>query len=383
MVNRRLLRIKAMQALYAFKQAERSNYQLALDFISETFQPDLNSMLPQDRQKLEGLRQLATLAFEEDFAGKHSDEEIHPKSLKVAHEAMLFYKKNTQHDRQHIGKSMVDEVESIYNNYIKILAYLIELADIAVWDETRRIIETPTKTSRLGNNQVIKALSQHPDFQDEAIRRHVKVYDEQRNTLRQVFSDGLLPDELFLKYISKTIHTFEEDLEMANHIVKSILLKNVHVIEELEEKDSFWNENKEVLKSLLIKTFKIDSLESLKLMPLAMNWEDDRYYFTDLFNHTLNNETEYEAHIMAQTQNWEGDRLAMTDMIILKLALSEMFNFPSIPVKVTINEFIELAKEYSTPKSGHFINGILDALSIKLLKENLIRKSGRGLIDNR
>ena len=209
------------------------------------------------------------------------------------------------------------------------------------------------------------------------------MYDEQRNTLRQVFSDGLMPDELFLKYISKTNHTFEEDLEMASHIVKSILLKNVHVIEELEEKDTFWNENKEVLKSLLIKTFKIDSLEGLKLMPLAMNWEDDRYYFTDLFNHTLNNETEYEAHIMAQTQNWEGDRLAMTDMIILKLALSEMFNFPSIPVKVTINEFIELAKEYSTPKSGHFINGILDALSIKLLKENLIRKSGRGLIDNR
>ena len=134
---------------------------------------------------------------------------------------------------------------------------------------------------------------------------------------------------------------------------------------------------------MLIKTFKFASVEELALQPLAMNWEDDKYYFIDLFNNVLDNEESYEKIIIDQTQNWEGDRLAMTDLLILKLGLAEMIHFPSIPVKVSINEYIELAKNYSTPKSGQFVNGLLDVLSQKLQKENIIRKSGRGLIDNK
>jgi transcription antitermination protein NusB len=97
----------------------------------------------------------------------------------------------------------------------------------------------------------------------------------------------------------------------------------------------------------------------------------------------LDNDEDYEKIITDQTQNWDGDRLAMTDLLILKLGLAEMINFSSIPTKVSINEYIELAKNYSTPKSGQFINGLLDVLSQKLQKEGVIRKSGRGLIDNK
>jgi transcription antitermination factor NusB len=85
--------------------------------------------------------------------------------------------------------------------------------------------------------------------------------------------------------------------------------------------------------------------------------------------------------VETQTKNWESDRLAMTDFILLKMAIAEMIKFPSIPVKVSINEYIELAKNYSTPKSGQFINGILDEISIRLMSEKIIQKSGRGLID--
>lgn len=129
------------------------------------------------------------------------------------------------------------------------------------------------------------------------------------------------------------------------------------------------------------KTFKIEALEDLSLQPLALQWEDDKSFFEDLYEFTLESDKDLNGWVEAQTKNWESDRLAMTDFILLKMAVAEMIKFPSIPVKVSINEYIELAKNYSTPKSGQFINGILDEISIRLISEKIIQKSGRGLID--
>jgi N utilization substance protein B len=148
-----------------------------------------------------------------------------------------------------------------------------------------------------------------------------------------------------------------------------------------EEKDLNWNLNKEVVKSMSTKTFKIEALEDLSLQPLALQWEDDKSFFEDLYEFTLDSDKDLNGWVEAQTKNWESDRLAMTDFILLKMAVAEMIKFPSIPVKVSINEYIELAKNYSTPKSGQFINGILDEISIRLMSEKIIQKSGRGLID--
>jgi N utilization substance protein B len=103
----------------------------------------------------------------------------------------------------------------------------------------------------------------------------------------------------------------------------------------------------------------------------------------DLFKHTLDNDDQYEQLISGKAKNWDIERLAMLDRIILKMAIAEMLHFPSIPVKVTINEYIELSKEYSTPKSKQFVNGILDATVAELTANNLLKKSGRGLIDNK
>jgi N utilization substance protein B len=148
-----------------------------------------------------------------------------------------------------------------------------------------------------------------------------------------------------------------------------------------EEKDLNWNLNKDVVKSMATKTFKIEALEDLSLQPLALQWEDDKSFFEDLYEFTLESDKDLNGWVDAQTKNWESDRLAMTDFILLKMAVAEMIRFPSIPVKVSINEYIELAKNYSTPKSGQFINGILDEISIRLMSEKIIQKSGRGLID--
>jgi N utilization substance protein B len=342
-------------------------------------------MIPKEEQmpKLEGLRKLADLHFEELFKGEVSEEDIPADAKNAAKRALALYRDAVKRDRARITHKMVEEVEGLYDDYLKLLLLLVEITDVSVWDEQRRLLESEHKTSRFGQNQVIRALRNLPTLETEVIRRNLKWTDDDQNLIRKLFLDAILPDNQFQSYLRTTKHTFEEDLAIVVYILKTFILKHHLVVEYFEEKDLNWGENKDVLKSLTTKTFKINSLEELELQPLALNWDEDKYYFVDLFNQTLENDDEYENMVMEQTKNWEADRLAMTDMIILKMGLAELIHFSSIPVKVSINDYIELAKNYSTPKSGQFVNGLLDVLSQKLQEEQIIRKSGRGLIDNK
>jgi N utilization substance protein B len=385
MVNRRLLRTKAFQNLYAFRTAERADYQHYNDIIAESFLPNLDLMIPKEEQivKLDMLRKLSEIHYDEVFHKKEANEDIPVEAKTAAKKSLLMYRDAVKRDRNRITNSMVNEVENIYNVYLKMLQLLLEITEIAVWDEQRRLVETDFRTARLANNSVLEALKNLKSLETESIRKNVNWTTDDQNFLRKLFLEAILPDTEFQSYLRITEPTFEQDLTLVVYLVKTFVLKHHIITDYFEEKDLNWGENKEVLKSMIVKTFKITSIEDLELQPLAMNWEDDKVYYIDLFNYVLDNDESYEKLITDQTQNWDGDRLAMTDLLILKLGLAEMINFPSIPTKVSINEYIELAKNYSTPKSGQFINGLLDVLSQKLQKEGIIRKSGRGLIDNK
>ena len=154
---------------------------------------------------------------------------------------------------------------------------------------------------------------------------------------------------------------------------------------QFENRDISWFQNKAIVRSMMKFTFKsIDEKTSeLPFAPLAKNWDDDKSFYEKLFNFTIQFDEEYEELIASKTKNWDKERISMMDKIILKMALSELENFPSIPVKVSINEFIDLSKTYSTPKSKNFINGVLDKLAEELKAKGRIKKSGRGLIDNK
>ena len=385
MVNRRLLRTKAFQNLYAFRTAERADYQHYCDIIAESFLPNLDLMIPKEEQivKLDLLRKLSEIHYDEVFHKKETNEDIPVEAKTPAKKSILMYRDAVKRDRNRIANAMVNEVENIYNVYLKMLQLLLEITEIAVWDEQRRLVETDYRTARLANNSVLNALKNLKSLETESIRKNVNWTTDDQNFLRKLFLDAILPDTEFQSYLRISEPTFEQDLAIIQYLVKTFVLKHHLITDYFEEKDLNWGENKEVLKSMMVKTFKILNIEDLELQPLAMNWEDDKVYFIDLFNYVLDNDESYEKIITDQTQNWDGDRLAMTDLLILKLGLAEMINFSSIPTKVSINEYIELAKNYSTPKSGQFINGLLDVLSQKLQKEGLIRKSGRGLIDNK
>lgn len=383
MVNRRLLRVKAFQQMYAYWTQERAQHQLAFDELTYIFLPDLSLMIVKEEQmpRLEGLRKLAEIQLTEFFQDIPTEESIPEESMKAAQSVYKKYQISTKKIAEKLKKDMVSEVEAINNTYLKILFYLQSLSEIAQWDENRRLLENKTKTSLFKNNKILAVFPKWKSLQVAFKENHIGWSEDEETRLKKLFIEAILVDQTFLDYLPNAGKNFEDDLEIIKYILKNFLLKHPSMTEFFEEKDLNWNLNKDVVKSMSTKTFKIEALEDLSLQPLALQWEDDKSFFEDLYEFTLDSDKDLNGWVESQTKNWESDRLAMTDFILLKMAVAEMIKFPSIPVKVSINEYIELAKNYSTPKSGQFINGILDEISIRLMSEKIIQKSGRGLID--
>jgi N utilization substance protein B len=383
MVNRRLLRVKAFQQMYAYWTQERAQHYLAFDGLAAIFQPDLSLMIAKEDQtpRLEGLRKLAEIQLTEFFQGIPTEETIPAEALEAAQSVHRTYKNNIAKIAKELKKQMVLEVESIFKQYLKLLYYIQALPMIGQWDEQRRLLENPIKTSLIGKNKVLAIMPKWRDLQQAFADNNIGWSEDEENMLKKVFIEGILPDEAFSNYLPNAGKDVSADIEMIKYILKNYLLKHPIMAEFFEEKDLNWHLNKDVVKSLATKTFKVDALEDLQIQPLGLQWEDDKKFFEELFDYCIKEDIQLTQWVNDQTKNWETERLATTDLIILKMAVAEMIQFASIPVKVSINEFIEVAKNYSTPKSGSFINGILDVISVRLISEKIIQKSGRGLID--
>jgi len=383
MVNRRLLRVKAFQQMYAFWTQERAQYQLAFDGLQTIFLPDLSLMIAKEEQtpRLEGLRKLAEIQLTEFFQGIPTEESIPSEALEAAQSVYRVYQNNVAKIALELRKNMVIEVESIHKQYLKLLFYLQNLPAIGRWDEQRRLLESPIKTSQIAQNKVLAILPKWKDLQNALAENNIGWSEDEETLLKKLFLEGILPDESFIAYLPEAGKDLIQDLEMVMYLLKNYLLKHPIMTEFFEEKDLNWHVNKDVIKSLSTKTFKVEALEDLSLQALALQWDEDKQFFEELFDYCVKEDKQLTAWVNDQTKNWDSERLATADLIILKMAVAEMIKFPSIPVKVSINEYIEVGKNYSTPKSGPFINGILDVVSIKLISEKIIQKSGRGLID--
>ncbi|SEI79123.1 NusB antitermination factor [Dyadobacter koreensis] len=388
MLNRRLLRTKAVQALYARKLTADANRLLALDQIEEAFAPDLNSMEFQDKQKLTNNKHLAGAALDELIKSGElkENEEFNSDVIKVANSAYKAYKRQTEADGEKMVRRVLNETESIYVDFIRVLSMLLELAYQAKLDRERKYDdpEAPfSKNGGLNTNRVIMVLQEDKTLAEEIIRNGIN-WSNDMNMIRKTYREALRKDATYEEYCNKTEHTPEEDQLLVQYILRQVILKHEVPLEFLEQRDLYWVDHSELIRGLAIKTLKSgDSAETFALSPLTKDWEEDRFFVEELFKLVIEESDQYDAYLDEQLKNWELDRIALVDMIILKTALAELIHFPGIPVKVTINEFIEIAKRYSTPKSGKFINGVLDVLSVKLAAQGIIRKSGRGLIDNK
>ncbi|MFN8343545.1 MAG: transcription antitermination factor NusB [Spirosomataceae bacterium] len=390
MLSRRHLRIKVLQSLYALQAAREADYQLAVDFITESFKPDLNTMTPQDPVKLEGMRKITTLLLEENYrSGQISNDEDAPAEAIVnAKNALKYYLDLFRKDKQRIAKQLTPEVEAIYNTYLLLLQLFVELGSLSQSERERQYDDPDTnpvaKLAGFDTNRAVKALTESVALQNEFVRRGITWGAETTGLLRKLFRDVFRQEETYRAYCAQKVHTPEEDQQLMQHALREVVLKNEEVINFFELKDLYWSENGELARKMVSKTLKsATEPEGVQLVPLTDDWDEDRYFMEELFEQTVTFNDEYEGYIAEPLKNWDVERLSAMDYLILKMSVAEMVNFPAIPVKVTINEAIEIAKEYSTPKSGKFVNGILDTLSKTLIKEGKIRKSGRGLLDNK
>lgn len=381
-----------MQSVYAFKQSKQSDYHIALDLIRESFAPDLNSMDYQDKELLENSKKQAIQLFDEFYNAENIlvGQNVSQNVQNAASDAVSYYKQLVKKDFQFFRKQMLSETEKVFHYYLKFLLLLIEWADISQ-SEHERLIEKKKKVLAVGDlnlfhNKVINRLLNSKALKIDSIKLNLD-WTEERESVRQWFKEIVKKDEQFQEYIKISDPTFQDDKQVLLHIVKNIVFKHEGLQSYWEEMDINWTENKNILKSMVQKTLKSiteDGEDSEpKLVELSSNWEDDREFFDKLFSECIKNDDQYQVLISKKAKNWDVERIASTDRIILEMAICEMINFPSIPVKVTINEYIDISKMYSTPKSKQFVNGLLDVLAEELQEEGVIRKSGRGLIDNK
>ena len=394
MLNRRILRVKAFQNLYAFEQCRGSNLNLAKDFIRESFLPDLNSMEVQDKAALQREAEDAIRLFDENQENK----ELLPaayasvKVKKVVIDALKQYRVANEKDRQFLLKNMVVSAERIPQLYLLSIELLQAFAKHAGKDVEKKqklAGDTPVAFGNdlnLTNNQVLARLRESPLYQ-AALNRNAVNLDELELEIKEWFREYIKPSETHQAYLSIAAPTLEQDFDAVDELLKKIIFKNEVILNFFYEKDLNWTENKAVVRSLAAKVLKNASLPETDLaepMPeIAINWEEDKEFFENIFNFTIANDVSNKALIAEKTKNWDIERLAFTDKVILSMALAEMMHFPSIPVKVTINEYIDISKTYSTPKSKQFVNGLLDVMAKELIDNGQIRKSGRGLLDNK
>ena len=199
------------------------------------------------------------------------------------------------------------------------------------------------------------------------------------------FKDVIKTDQTFQEYCNANSPNEESDKGIIKHLVRRLILGDTIINDYFAEHNIRWAEDHDIVKSLVDKTLKSLNTDTgaIQIQKLSMDWEDDLVFMDILFEKTTQIDPEHKKLIASNTKNWEVDRLPLVDRVILEMAITELISFPAIPVKVTINEYIELTKHYSTPKSAKFVNGILDVIAKELVSNGVVKKSGRGLIDNK
>ena len=394
MLNRRILRVKAFQNLYAFEQCKGSNLNLAKDFIRESFLPDLNSMEIQDKAALNRDAEEAVRLFDQNLESDQllKSSESNPKIKKVVLEALKQFKTANEKDRQFLLKNMIASAERIPQLFLTAIELLLAFAKHIEKDLEKKKKLAGDQPVAFGNelnlshNKVLLKIRESQSYKAAIARNNVHL-DDLELEIREWVRDYIKTSETYQEYLKISNPSVEQDFEAADDLLKKIIFKNEVILNYFSEKDLNWTENKSIVRSLASKVLKNAAMESEPeadpVPEIAMNWDEDKEFFQNIFNFTIENDSASKALITQKTKNWDIERLAFTDKVIISMALAEMKNFPSIPVKVTINEYIDISKTYSTPKSKQFVNGLLDVLAKELTDSGQIRKSGRGLLDNK
>lgn len=306
--------------------------------------------------------------------------------IKVLQALYAYY----QSDKESIiraEKEMMEAIDRIYDLYLYFLLSFGELKHIAerrIEENKKKIL--PTEEDKNPNlkfveNKVIELLDNHYGIRQASEERLVNwIGDENQEIFRKMFLH-IRESETFFEYMNNGTQTFEDDKSFMIALFKNEIANFDHLFNFFEEKSIQWMDDIDLAASMVIKTIKAFEPEGANdILPLYKDADDEKEFVRTLLKQTVKRESDNLALIDELTKNWELDRIARMDVLLMEMAITELQEFKSIPVKVTLNEYIEISKFYSTPKSNTFINGVLDKAIARLEKEGKINKIGRGLI---
>ena len=290
------------------------------------------------------------------------------------------YYQNGNRNMDNAEKELLFSLAKAYDLYNYLLALIVSITqeerhrvEIAANRANREGTETPS--SRFVNNKFAVQLEENKQlnlFMESQKRR----WEDDMEAVRKL-CDQIEQSTIYQEYMASDDDSYEADREVWRKIYRTLIQENPDLDAVLEEKSLYWNDDKEVVDTFVIKTIKrFDPANGAdqELLPEYRD-EEDRDFALKLFRSTILNADDYQRYMSESSRNWDFSRLAYMDVVIMQIAIAEMLTFPNIPVTVTINEYVDLAKLYSTPRSGGYINGMLDTIARHLIQTGKMMKT--------
>lgn len=285
-------------------------------------------------------------------------------------------------------KELLFSIEKVYDLYLYLLQTLGEVRNYAEYrlDENKKkqlpSEEDLNPNTKFINNQVILQLANNEELLKLSESKKINWAGQRDDIFKKIYEE-MRESELFSAYMADEEQSFKKDKIFATEIFKEFICNSELIHHFIEEISIFWHDDLDLVCGAVLKTIKKASADKpqFDLLPLYKDLKEDKKFVKELYRKTIVNDKETIGLIGGKAHNWELDRVAVMDMVLMKMAINEAKEFKEIPTKVTMNEYIEISKFYSTPKSNGFINGILDKVFFDLKESGEIKKLGRGLIE--
>ncbi len=299
--------------------------------------------------------------------------------LKIIQIVYAYYQ-NGSKNLDSAEKELFFSFSKAYDLYNYLLLLMIAVTDYANKRiETAKAKLSPTKEElnpnlKFVNNRFIAQLDVNKQL-TEFINNQKRSWANDQDFVKELY-DKITGSDIYKEYMASSGSSYEEDRELWRKLYKGIIFNNESLDTVLEDQSLYWNDDKEIVDTFVLKTIKRFEEKNGSDQPLLPEFKDDedQEFARRLFRRTILNADYYRHLIGENIKNWDLDRVAFMDVIIMQCALAEILSFPNIPVSVTLNEYVEIAKLYSTSKSGGFINGTLDGIVHLLKKEGKLTK---------
>jgi N utilization substance protein B len=282
-------------------------------------------------------------------------------------------------------KFLKHSVLKLYELYVLNLQLLVEVQKLAARKialSKKKILATKEElnpNNKFLDNKIINSISESVSLEGFIVLNNLNNWELDSEYVKIIFEE-LQQSDLYKNYLNTDEDSYKIDKAFVISFFKEIIAPNDKLAEYFEDTMISWVDDIPFVNTWLVRTLSKLKENNAFILGSLYKDEDDENFVSKIFTKTVLKHKEYERDIEDKTPNWETDRIADIDMILIKMAITEFINFPSIPTKVTINEYIEISKDYSSEKSSYFINGVLDKISKEFIKSKRIVKIGRGLV---